>query len=450
VLAAVGLAGLVRVDALREVALVVLAATVPALRRHPAGVPLAASALLGAAVSAVPAIALSRPYLDTVAGSLRPLIAATVAVTALFAVVVTVARWRARNGAHDRHQSAHDRRGEGWAARLAPGGGAGAWVAVVALGAFLASRPAWAVAHQPHGAEGNDLVASLQAQQHLPVDATRTYAERSVEWIVWYAGSPASIAALLAVAAAAGRAVRRLLGSREPLPGWFVPLTVAFGSVVLTLYRPGITPDHPWADRRLVPMVLPATVIAASAAAAAAVRFARRRLPAGLFAGIGVVAVLVIVVPPALATAPLAARRTEVGEPSAVAAVCAALRPGDAVLSVADERGGVRAQNEWVQVVRGVCGYPSAALLGDAADRLAAVRRLADLVTGRGGRLVLLAAGEDDASASAALAGLGLRPRRAVLLHTREDQHLLLRRPDGLQSLVIDVWLAVWTPAVAG
>jgi hypothetical protein len=154
--------------------------------------------------------------------------------------------------------------------------------------------------------------------------------------------------------------------------------------------------------------------------------------------------VLVLLGPAAVATWPLANRRTEVGQPAAAAAVCRALRPGDVVVAIEDAAGGTRAQNEWVQVVRGVCGRPSAALVSPSADRPAALARLGASVSGAGGRLVLLAAGEDDESASGSLAALGLTPRRAVLRRTWEDQHLLARRPDRVNRLVVDVWLAVW------
>jgi hypothetical protein len=116
------------------------------------------------------------------------------------------------------------------------------------------------------------------------------------------------------------------------------------------------------------------------------------------------------------------------------------------VVAVEDAVGGIRAQNEWVQVVRGVCGYPTGALVTTPVARYPALARLGDLVSGAGGRLVLLSAGENDGSASGSLTALGLIPRRATLLHTSEDQHLLARRPFDVDSLVVDVWLAVWDP----
>jgi hypothetical protein len=202
-----------------------------------------------------------------------------------------------------------------------------------------------------------------------------------------------------------------------------------------------------------VPVVLPAVVIAATGAAAWVVRRLRTRGRPGAGAAVAVAAAAALLVPPVIGSLPVAAVRTEVGQSGAAAQVCAALHPGDAVVAVEDVNGGLRARNEWVQVVRGVCGLPAAALespSGSGTDRPAALARRAALVTGAGGRLVLLSAGESDASASGSLTALGLEPRRAAVLRTREDQHLLARRPDGVSSLMIDVWLAVWRPPPAG
>ena len=445
-----GLAGLVRIDAVREVALLVPVCAVLRLRRHPAAVPLGVAAVLGVAVSMVPAVWLARPYLHTVWGSLRPLLLATAGLVVASLAAVAAHRARERRA----RPPAAAGRGVGGArgARALP---AAAAALVVLAGVALASRPLWTTAHQAADDPGNALVASLQRQQHLPVDGARTYAERSVEWVAWYCGVPAMLAALGVLAVAAALAVRWwLTGARRDAPvappGWLVPAAVGLGSTVLTLYRPGITPDHPWADRRLVPVVLPVVMIGAVTAAAGIVRWARRRAGAAAAVGVpvavatGVVAVAgaAVLVPPYLGTRALATVRTEVGEPRAVQAVCDRLHPGDVVVGVTDAQGGVRAQNEWVQVVRGVCGHPSAALRGP--DAGTSLRRLGALVAGAGGRLVLLSAGEDDGSARQALAGFGLAPERAVLQHTTQDQHLLARRPFARDGLVVDVWLAVW------
>jgi hypothetical protein len=214
---------------------------------------------------------------------------------------------------------------------------------------------------------------------------------------------------------------------------------------VLTLWRPGITPDHPWADRRLVPVLLPTIVIAATAVVAWSVRWAQRRLPATLLVLATVTGVVALFGPPLVATAPLATQRTEAGELGVVRSVCAALRPGDAVVAV-DNRG----FNEWPQVVRGVCGHPAASLrTGGAAlppEQLrASVARLGSLVAARGGRLVLLASGED-VPPQQVLDGLGLQSRRVAVLVTLEDQRALAHPPTHGGKLRFAVWLAPWTP----
>ena len=56
-------------------------------------------------------------------------------------------------------------------------------------------------------------------------------------------------------------------GEEATVPVWAGPLLVATGSSLLTLWRPGITPDHPWADRRLL-VVLPLVLLLAVAAVA--------------------------------------------------------------------------------------------------------------------------------------------------------------------------------------
>jgi hypothetical protein len=321
---------------------------------------------------------------------------------------------------------------------------------VVLVGLLLAARPWWATARQVLDNPGTEFVARLQESEALARDGTRTYAERSLEWVWWYTGAGALVAAWLALAELARRGVRAWRPGGE-VPPWLAAAAVGFGSSVLTLYRPGITPDHPWADRRLVPVVLPLVAIAATGAAAWCARRARRRLPATLLVAVIVVALAVLLVPPAVATAPVAGRRTEVGEPGAVAAVCSALRPGDVVLAVdgaPDGRDG-RSANEWPQLVRGVCGHPAGALLTPAVDLPAAVARLGRLVSAAGGRLVLLAAG-DAPPPDVLLAGLAGPARHVVHLETFEDRRLLTQRPAGVDRLVIDVWLADSRPPADG
>lgn len=321
---------------------------------------------------------------------------------------------------------------------------------VLLVGAVLTTRPFWLTVRQLEGA-GASFVAGLQESQHLPIDGARTYAEWSMLWVMWWLGPALVLLAWLGFAAMATRTVRWLLsgggsggGATDP-PGWLVPLVVGVGSSVLTLWRPGITPDHPWADRRLVPVLLPTFVIVGTGVVAWAVRQARRRLPATLLVLGVATGVAALLAPPLVTAAPLAQQRTERGELAAVRSICAQLRPGDIVLAV-DNRG----FNEWPQVIRGVCGYPAAALRDENTalpeqQLRASAQRLAELARQRGRRLVLLAAGE---APDQLFTRLGLPARQVAQLVTTEDPRLLTRPPLGSTRLKFSVWLAPWEPAV--
>ncbi len=283
----------------------------------------------------------------------------------------------------------------------------------------------------------------MQAGQGLPVDRTRTYAEQSVNWAVWWLG-PAAV--LLAWAGATLGAYRTgwLLIRRAMPPAWLAPYVIGFGSIVLTLARPGITPDHPWADRRLVVSVLPGLLLFACAAVAQLTRLARRRAPLPVLGAAVLVGGVALALPAALATQPMATQRTELGELGAVHTVCRSFHPGDVALEV-----GERTTNEWVQVLRGVCGVPTLGVhvhgtsttteTGRAALS-AALARIVPQVSkdlAPGGRVVLVA------DRSELLTQLGRPdPTRLVLLHTTEDQRLLTERPSGTEPLVIELWSA--------
>lgn len=452
-----GAAGLVRVDVLTEIALVLPVCTVLWLRRHPAGGGLAVGVLAGTLLAAVSALLISRPYLDTIAGSLVPLAAGTgvLGLACLLAALVGRRRHRHRHQGRGRGEG---RRGirRGWA--VARAGWTAAW-AVGLLGVALAVRPLWQTVRQAADDPGVPVVAGMQSAQHLAVDGSRTYAEWSVIWVAWWLGPVVVIAAWAGFAALARSVVGWLLpgaagaggapqsGRAAPAAGpvWLVPAVVGFGSTVLTLWRPGITPDHPWADRRLVPVLLPMIVISATGVVAWSVRWVRRRLPASLLVVTVLTGVAALYGPPLWATAPLAGQRTEAGELDSVHRVCGALQSRDVVVAV-DNRG----FNEWPQVIRGICGRPAASLRVDGAplpdaELHASVSRLGGLVAARGGRLVLLASGED-VPPQQVLTRLGLQPRQVTRLVTVEAQHLLARPPRHGSTLRVDVWLAPWNP----
>jgi len=459
--AVLGCTGLVRVDALTEVALLLPVCTVLVLRRDRVGAPLAAGAVGGIGLSGAVALHLSRPYLDSIRASLLPLVAGTAVLAVACAAAVAVGALRTRRAAGGTVQS-----GTRTAGGPGPGTGRGvpdpgppggrravlarrapdaAFAFVWFLGAALVTRPLWQTVHQSADDPAVPSIAGLQRAYGLEVDGARTYAEHSLYWLGWWAGPIALVAAWAVLAVLARRAVAWAVrppagpaGGRPP--AWLVPALVGFCSTLLTLYRPGITPDHPWADRRLVTVALPTVLLAATAAAA----HLRRARPGRAT----LAAVVALVVLPLGATAPLALQRTEVGEPGAVADVCDALGPLDVVLAVDAEPGGGprRAANEWPQVVRGVCDRPAASLTSPAADLPRTAARLAGLIRASGGRTVLLSATPGQEGADS-LRALGLDPRRVVSLRTSQDQRSLVLPPTHGSPLTVEVWLAAWDGA---
>ena len=492
-----GLAGLVRVDSLREVALLVGVCALLVLRGSRVALPMAVTALGATVLGAVPALWYSWPYLSINAGSLLPLVAATVVLVLLLAVAARVAARRGSQAASSPPSAVAEhvltpagapgsvRRGlpsrgqarvpaglpgpeEARPRRQRPRRRAPAWRRplplalgglVAATGIVLAGRPWWLVAHQATPDSVARGLSDLQQQQALTVDGLRTYAEQSVRWVTWYTGPVAPVLALgtltvLGVLAGVWWQRSRRDGSRPPV--WLVPAAVGFASTVLVLYRPGITPDHPWADRRLVTSVLPTVALAAVAAIAWTTRTLRARVAAPVFPIAAVLGTVALLWPAWSGSAPVATLATERGESAAVAAVCASLEPQDVVVAVSggDADGGEdRGTNEWPQAIRGVCDHPALSLITpmrDASVQRGALDRLGTLASASGHRLVVLSATAGDGTPPQHVLDLGLRPRRVARLGTTEDQHALDRPATGTSGLLVEVWTAPWSSRAGG
>lgn len=413
-----GGAVLLRVDALREAILVIPVAALAAAQRQALARPL----LLATGASAAVALGLtwltSSEYLGSIAGSLLPLLALGAGVGLVSVLVVLGARrgWARGAGPH------------GWLPRVLALG-------MALAGLLLASRPWWQTVRQSVADPGARVVAGLQQRQGLPVDGGRTYAEHTLTWMAWWVGPVALALALAAATVLAHRAGSAWVGGRG-LADWLGPAFVGVGSTLLTLYRPGITPDHPWADRRLV-IALPTVALLVVAVAAVLWRWSSRRLPFAVMAAGSVASSLALVVPTGVATWPHAAERVERGEQAAVDRVCAAFEPGDVAMAVDS-----RAANEWPQVLRGYCGVPAlsttSALRSDPPRLRAAVAQVREAVSARGSRLVLVAADSPDVLVS--LGGRSLET--AVDTSVMEDPRLLEARPESLVPLPLQVWLA--------
>ena len=413
----VGGTGLVRVDALREAVLLLpvlaLGAAFGARWPWPALAGLGGSLL----VAAVVAVGLSWEYVAAIAASLVPLLALGVLVGGASWLLLVL--WR------------RGHRLPPVLARWLPDVAA---VLVVVVGLYLASRPLWQVVRQDPDDAGARYVAGMQLRQGLPVDGGRTYAEQTVVWLCWYVGPVALVVALAVLAVL----VRRAVSSAQSrlVDAWLPALLVAAGSTLLTLVRPGITPDHPWADRRLL-VALPLVV----ALVGTGLAWALRRTAGTDRAWVGhVVAGVVgaaVVLPAWVTTLPHRSGGVERGSLAAVDAVCQGVDSEIDVVLAVDSR----AANEWPQVVRGMCGAPTlsttAALRADPPRLAATVRAAEEQVALRGRRLVLLSADSPDP-----ITRLGADPVLTADTTVREDEHVLEQRPSHTDPLPIRVWLA--------
>ena len=422
----VGLGLLVRVDAVRDIALLVPVVAWLAVRRNPCWWPVALGAAVGTGYGVVDAYGPAHAYVSDLIAPVRTAAYGGLLLVGLAVVAVPVVRRRGLP------------RVPAWAAT-------GTAAAVGAGLVTLSLRPLFYVGHGT--GSSSRFIESMQREQGLPVDAQHSYAELTVRWVSWYAGWPALG---LAAAAAVLLTRRALLGRDDAVTGqpahrWLLGLGLPLVSAVSVLLSPGITPDHPWADRRLVPTVLPLVTLLAVWSLAAAVRAVGRwpsgagRWPSGAgrrWSSVVLVAGLVaLLLPPVLGSRALPFTRTEQGEPAAVEAACASFAPGEVALLV-----DARSRQEWTAVLREVCDVPAFGVPGDGSDDVATraqVTGVAARVRAAGGRPVLIA------QSGRPLPGLTGDPQRQVVdLDTQEYARLIMSPPRHLVPLSIELWRA--------
>lgn len=418
---AIGLTLLVRIDGVADMLPVIPYCGLLIISRRPQAFPLLGGLVAGALYGCVDGLVLTRPYLASVKSSLVPL--------ALIGAVVVIATMIAIGL----------RQGKGLptvTGNWLPNAVAAA-VVVVALG--FAVRPYVQTVRANSGPSTENGVAYYQRADHLPVDPTRLYYELSMHWVFWYIGVPAVVLATFGAALLSRRCLR------GQAPAWTLPLLLFGWAIVTTLYRPAITPDQPWASRRLVPAVLPGFILLAVWASAWLTgRLRQMNLRPELSAGVACCCALLLVVPTTITSFGLSAKggsivadglafkRTYQGEIPAVDGLCAAIPRGSSVVFLSGSPA------DWLtEVVRGTCGNPVAVI---ASSHSATVEAVLRGIVQAGRRPVLLGGTRSQ------LIPYGGRIRQVMALRTDIDESALTKPPRIVWPLRLNVWMSEPTP----
>jgi hypothetical protein len=292
-------------------------------------------------------------------------------------------------------------------------------------------------------------VAELQKLAGLPIDGRQQYYQNSLYWVIWYLGIPAVLLGAFGLAVLARRGLRALLtwqDASQALRIWALPGMIALWVIVTVLYRPAVSPDQPWASRRLVPFVLPGLILGAIWASVwlkeRAGQLGRTRVTSAVVASCCVASLLI---PAALTNFDLgftktatgrhlsahgmAFRRIGTGELAAVTKLCAAIGPHASVV-ILDSL----TADRFAQLVRGMCDTPAAVLTKVTPATVGAVVTGID---GAGRRPILLAENEDE------LASYGGSPRAVVNLLTTQEAHNLTTPPTRTWFIHYTVWLTI-------
>lgn len=431
-----GLSVLVSASALDYLVPVLLFLAILAAGRRVQALPLLAGVVVGVAMSLAAGYSLDRPYLDSL--PLRSLAFAGLGVLivsvvlAVLLLVPPVRRWLRRAVAFTISF---------WRVRIPSLGTTLPWIAaalpVVALGLFLA-RPYLQTIHIK---TPNSIVASIQQLEGYRPDGTRTYAEDSLYWVIWYLGLPALLLGVAGFAMLSWRCLQALLHWRDVSAAariWALPLMVFGWGAVTVLWAPDVVPAQPDAARRLVPIVIPG-LIAAGVWVASRLKTHARALGAGLItAGAAATCcVLAMGIPSVVTTLGLtssghdvsvrgvAAKRLDRGELTAVRGVCAAIGTDSSVIIVSPSVG-----SSWAQVIRGMCATPVVRASGSAVSLLVAGAE-------RAGRHPILLASSADA-----LSSYGGTPREVLSLATESETPSLIRPPQGETTERYMLWLS--------
>ncbi|MDY7105251.1 MAG: hypothetical protein S0880_29040 [Actinomycetota bacterium] len=222
---------------------------------------------------------------------------------------------------------------------------------VVVTGAMFALwfvRPAVQTVRDPRFTQ---IVEGLQRLEGRTPDPTRVYSEQTLNWMAWYLGPPAVALAAIGAGFLAWRSMRGETRWLGPVLG--IALVIG-GSVYL--WRPEITPDHIWAMRRFVFVVVPGLAVLAVYGIAQIAQVLRSRIGDVATGALAALAALAVVVAPILATAPVRELQEQANFLGPMDDLCAAL-PEDAAVLVLQG-----ARSPLTQTIYAWCGTPTASL----------------------------------------------------------------------------------------
>ncbi len=426
---ALGLTLLVRIDGASDILPVIPYFGILLIGRRRQALPMLGGLVVGGIYGGVDGLVLSRPYLTSIKTSLEPL--ALIAGVVIIATLVAIAlRWR--KGLPKVEGS--------WLPNAAA-----VLAFVVVIGLTL--RPYVQTVRAKSTVFFESIIASYQRADHLPVAPERLYYELSLHWVFWYIGVPAVALGTLGAALLARRCLRGLA------PTWTLPLMIFAWAIVTTLYDPAITPDQPWASRRLVPAVLPGFILLAVWASDWLLgRVRGMGIGRALRAGLVTCCVAVLVLPAAittfglrvksggpvgirLAAEGLASKTTYVGEIPAVRRMCAAIPRDSSVVFIDSGSGG--AADRLTQVVRGMCAVPVARI--DHAH-LAIVEQVVRGIERAGRRPVFLA------GIRSRLTPYGGQVRLVMRLRSTQDENALTAPPLHTLPFNVNVWMSEPSP----
>ncbi len=422
---ALGLTFLVRLDGASDILPVIPYCGLLLIARRPQAPAMIGGFAVGVLYGILDGRLLTWPYLQQNWSSVYPLTKIAIVVTGMTIVAVIVLRVRPLT-----------RKVPNWLAYSL------AALPVLVILAFVI-RPYVQVVRAQSTASFQSAIAAYQIAENHPIDPSRLYYEISLHWVFWYIGIPAVV---LGTAGAVVLIWRCLHGG---LPAWTLPLIVFSWAILSTLYRPAITPDQPWASRRLVPAVLPGFVLLAVWASREALGWVRRRGVGATLQGALVGCCVVALVLPATITTfglslhtsgpggvrltanGVALKHTYYGEIAAVHHMCAELpKNGSALFVDANE---TKAGNQLLEVVRGMCGVPAAIVAMPQTRRIRGlIRRIR-----RAGREPVLLSGYQRS-----LYPFG--PSRQIMdLRTALDGETLTQPPTGTTPFNLLLWMTL-------